>query len=138
MGDLYTVTIPRELRSLLSESTVFEVIVRALNRVADDVCAMLKDLTPKYTGETASRWKVTKHATAADLTVHIVNDSEVAIFIEFGTGIFATEPIQGVTVDLKGEGPPMRPRFVVRGNLPRFEDLLVARVKEELEAAFSG
>lgn len=137
---LYSITVPAKLREMLSEKTAIGIVVRALNAAAEDVRALLAELTPKYTGETASRWRVTKLATATDLTVEISNDSVVAIYIEFGTGMFATPAgiALGIEVDLFEQYPSMHPRWVVRGNLPRFEDLLLTRMAEELGKVFGG
>jgi hypothetical protein len=124
----------------MSEQTATDIMVQALNKAAEDVRDFLREATPKYTGETAARWHIAKVATGTDLTVEIANDSIVAVYIEFGTGVFATPSgvAMGLEVELKAEYPDMRPRFVVRGNMPRFEDLFVARVMELLGVKLDG
>jgi hypothetical protein len=136
-GSLYTVIVPRELRALLSEDNAVRVAVAAINRAAEDIRAQLQLLTPKDTGETAARWRVAKVATATDLTVEITNDSAVMVWLEFGSGVFASEALPGLGVEIDGADPGnLRPRFVVRGNLPRFEDLVVVRMIEEIKRVY--
>ena len=139
MGELYSVTIPKELRDLLSEKVAVDLMVKALNLAAFDVRDHLRKITPKYTGETAAAWRVSKYAKAGDLSIGVGNDKDTMVMIEYGTGIYATQPIEGVTVDdLQEEYPSMRPRFIIRGSTLKFEEFLTARVTQALQEAFGG
>jgi hypothetical protein len=149
--------IPPKLQSLLNGDGLREAVARALNDTADAAVELLAQATPGDTGNTRLRWRVAKYATPSDLTVLIENDSEVAVYLEYGTGIYSEYPGAPKQIikpkHAKALGPVnwmghegvyfawirgMRPNFTVRRTMPKIRQLLAENVKAELRGMMNG
>ena len=154
----FELQIPDSLKALLNGQQAAKAVERAVNRTALDAREMLADGTPKDTGDTARRWAVelAKFATGR-ATATVFNDSAVALYLEYGTGIYsdfpgaprqvikprkarALGPVEwmGESGVFFGEVRGIRPHFIVRSRLTRIGQMLSENTLRELEGLFGG
>lgn len=153
----FEANIPEGLRRFLAGEGLGAAISRAVLKTAIDARDLLAEATPKDTGDTARRWQVTKTPTPQDPTAVVSNDSQVMIFLEYGTGIYSDHPNASRQVirpkNARALGPVewmgesdvyfawvrgMRPTFTVRRLLPRIRQMLIENAESEIRRLFSG
>lgn len=157
------VTVSPALKHLLAFHGAEKHMPKVLNLTAVEVRKLLARRTPRDTGDTARRWQVIKagekSGSALSGTAIVFNDSEIAFYLEYGTGVHSNHPdasrerivpikanalgpiyFRNPEVDAAtpgtGKGPfffasiaGMKPRFIVRGAMAKIRDILEENTK---------
>lgn len=153
----FEVNLPDSLKRFLDLEPMKAAVARGIMRTALDAVELLAEATPVDTGDTRRRWQVSKVPTADDPSAVVSNDSEVALYLEYGTGIYSDFPGAPRQVikpkNGKALGPVnwmgangvyfawvrgMRPVMMVRRNLGRIRQMLIDNVNAEIRSLLDG
>lgn len=150
-----------EVFALSESGAIQKAVADGLNLAALEIREFLADATPKnktplagvgvVAGDTAGRWTLGRFAAPGELVSEVTNDSIIALYLEYGTGVHSEfpgaprqriKPRKGKVLSwVDGDGDRIfaasvagiKPVAMVRGNLGKLAEIVTKNVLEEVE-----